>query len=35
MKYIVTLLYAFVFISPAASAADMQAPFGGELQNLI
>ena len=35
MKYIVTLLYAFVIISPAASAADMQAPFGSELQNLI
>jgi len=35
MKYIVTLLYAFVTISLAASAADMQVPFGSELQNLI
>ena len=35
MKYISTLLHAFVIISPAALAADMQVPFGSELQNLI
>lgn len=35
MKYIVTLLYVFVIISSPASAADLQVPFGSQLQNLI
>lgn len=35
MKYIFTLLYAIVFISPAASAADIQVPFGSEIQSTI
>ena len=35
MKYIVTLLYVFLIISSPASAADLQVPFGSQLQNLI
>jgi len=35
MKYIFTLLYALVLISPAASAADIQVPFGNEIQSPI
>jgi uncharacterized protein (TIGR01244 family) len=35
MKYIFTLLYTLVLISPAASAADIQVPFGNEMQSPI
>lgn len=35
MKYIFTLLYAFVIISPATLAADTQVPFGNEMKSLI
>ena len=35
MKYIFSLLYALVLISPAASAADIQVPFGNEIQSPI
>ena len=35
MKYIFTLLYALVLISPAALATDTQVPFGNEIQGPI
>jgi uncharacterized protein (TIGR01244 family) len=35
MKYIFTLLYVLVLISPTASAADIQVPFGNEIQSPI
>jgi len=35
MKYIFILLYTLVLISPATSAADIQVPFGNEIQSPI
>jgi uncharacterized protein (TIGR01244 family) len=35
MKYIFILLYVLVLISPSASAADIQVPFGNEIRSQI